>query len=146
MDLLAQGMTDIAFSVYFNMDLVMEIAQANAELSDWEYGIGIGGEEFRFIDTYVEFLVAHDLARVDYDSWHQAAVEREMVGSFIAPLTVKGRTLVELISRTDRELLGEPSMSGWPIEERPVQILPLRMVERARRLRDLQAAITRKPS
>lgn len=141
LDLFAQGMTDVAYSVYFNMDLVMEIAEAHAALSGWEYGIGIGDEEFRFIDRYVGFLVANDLARVDYDAWRQALVERQMTGSFIAPLTHKGRALVSLIAQTDRELLGESEEWQRVIEERPVQLLPLRMSERAARLRELAAAI-----
>jgi hypothetical protein len=146
LDLFCQGMTDIAYSLYFNMDLVDEVAEANAAHIGWAGGLGIGFPEFEWIDRYIAFLVAHDLARVDYDAWHQAAVERQMTASFIAPLTATGRALVALIVELETQLLGEPQDSGRAIEERPVRIIPLRMAERAARIQALKEALPDVPS
>ena len=51
--------------------------------------------------TTYRFLVAHDLARFDYDNFRRFEEEMQMVSSFIAPLTRRGRELVGRISQLD---------------------------------------------
>jgi hypothetical protein len=66
-DLFVQGLTDAAsWSVYFSMDLYGEVAHAKQELLELDHGgLAIADESYAFIDRYVAFLVAYDLARVD---------------------------------------------------------------------------------
>jgi hypothetical protein len=120
--LFAQGMTDVASGVYFSMDVVDEILDAMA--ADWDPPVwSIGEAEYQFIDRYVDFLVAHDLARVDYGSWKQAMNERQMVGKFIAPLTGKGRQVRDCIDAIDDELPASPDAGASAIRERFVQMV-----------------------
>jgi hypothetical protein len=125
LDLFAHGMTDIAYSLYFNMDLVSMLLEHRAWERDAPWGVG--HETFEFLDSYVGFLVAHDLVRLDFDAWNQAAIERQMTGSFIAPLTAHGRQLVSRIAVLNRELVEQP---GPVIRERSVQLVVPDMGER----------------
>ena len=63
LDLFVHGLTDICHSVYFGMDLVMEIAEARLANSGSPFGVGIGGDEYEFLDRYISFIAAHDLVR-----------------------------------------------------------------------------------
>jgi hypothetical protein len=65
-DLFTQGLTNICRSLYFSMDLVMKAAQSNLEAADSEFGVGIGCSEYDFIFGYVRFLVAQNIADVDF--------------------------------------------------------------------------------
>ncbi|KAA0233739.1 MAG: hypothetical protein JJLCMIEE_03170 [Acidimicrobiales bacterium] len=120
--LFAQGMTDIANAIYFSMDVVDEILDVVS--ATWTPPIwGVGPAEYKFIDEYVEFLVANDLARVDFGSWKQALVERQMVGKFIAPLTAKGRQVRDLIAAIDDELPPSGDPYARAVRERFVQMV-----------------------
>lgn len=116
-DLFCYGMTDVAFSLYFGMDLADEIAEAKAVRADLDV-TELTQDSFAFIDDYVGYLVAHDLARIDFDAWRQAAHERQMVGHFIAPLTRRGRALVSAITERDVEILGPSGGYNVVIQER----------------------------
>lgn len=143
--LFAQGMTDIADAIWFSMDLVNEILDALAA----DHGIpsfAVGPMEFAFIDRYIDFLVANDLARVDYGSWVQSRDERQLVGKFIAPLTSKGRSVRDVIASVDRDLGPEEDPHAVAIRERFVQMLynPMGYDEfgsRHRRLRLVRQAL-----
>ncbi|HVD39601.1 MAG TPA: DUF4365 domain-containing protein [Solirubrobacterales bacterium] len=129
LDLFSHGLTTLARNLYFSMDLFLEVGQANAALEGRAGGWGFGPSAFEFIDRYVAFLVARNLARVDFDAWRAVASELQMTDQFIVPLTAPGRELVEEIARLNQMLpLGE---QGPVIEERSVNFLPLRMSERA---------------
>jgi hypothetical protein len=69
--------------------------------------VGIGESAFAFIDDYVAFLIAYDLARIDFDAWRRTETVLQMVGKFVCPLTERGRALVEHISQLDREMGGQ---------------------------------------
>jgi hypothetical protein len=120
--LFAQGMTDLAQSVYFGMDVVDEVLDYLAAHSGMP-SFGIGTREFEFIDSYVEFLVAEDLARIDFASWKQVNDERQMVGTFIAPLTAKGRAVRNLVAAVDRGLPAAATPYDHAIQERFVQMV-----------------------
>ena len=122
LDVFAQGMTDIASSVYFSMDVLDQILDVKA--ASWNPpNYGVGEAEHSFVDRYVDFLVAHDLARIDYASWKQIVLERNMSGKFIAPLTAKGREVRDLISAVDGELPQAGDPHARAIRERFVQML-----------------------
>jgi hypothetical protein len=85
------------------MSLAMNIAEAKLSLQDSCFGIGIGSAEFDFILNYVQFLVARDLATLDVDLfmhlWEDLQ-DLQLVGRFIAPLTLRGRELARVIAET----------------------------------------------
>jgi hypothetical protein len=94
LDLFTQGLTNICRHVYFNMDLAMVIADYN---NDSEFGMGLGSYEYEFLDNYAKFIISQNLANIDYSDYLLDWKERELVPSFIAPLTYRGRELLEYI-------------------------------------------------
>lgn len=125
MTLFAQGMTDIAHSLFFSMQIVSEALDYNcAKMQRPKFGIG--PPEFEFIDNYVDLIIKNDLARIDYGTWLQSSSELGLVGTFIAPLTQKGRAVRDRITEIDN-LLSPPSSTPkrkhFAIQERFVNIL-----------------------
>ncbi|HEX8395167.1 MAG TPA: DUF4365 domain-containing protein [Longimicrobium sp.] len=112
LDLFANGLTNIGRSVYYGMDLVMEVAET---LQDDEMPIGLGGAEDEFLFGFVLFLVEQQIADVDISScliqWNDAG----MHPAFIAPLTSRGRMLVRLIHSWEARLTreGKLQMPEW---------------------------------
>lgn len=100
MDLFLHGLMNLANSVYFGMDLVYDVAHTKLAYGGSDRGFGLGATEFDFIRDYVLFLTAQDLARVDLDEfnreWNQG-----LVGSFMAPLTIRGRAFCGFLSEID---------------------------------------------
>jgi hypothetical protein len=94
LDLFANGLTNITRSVYYGMDLVMEVAE---ELLDEDAPLGVGEREHDFLFEYVQFLVEQQVADVDVSDCLIDWVDRGMHPTFIAPLTSRGRQLVSLI-------------------------------------------------
>jgi hypothetical protein len=102
-DIFVHGLTDICRSLYVGMDVITEIAEARLELRDYPFGIGIGSNEYEFLDEYVAFVIAHDLVRFNYDWYVRSLEEMGMVAKLLGALTPRGRQLVEYISRLDRD-------------------------------------------
>lgn len=104
-DLFANGLTNIGHSLYYGMDLVMEVAEAS--LPEGEEWLTLGSEEHDFVFGFLRFLVEQNLAEVDISNclvdWH----EREIQPTTIAPLTSRGLTLVRLIHEEQRRLEAE---------------------------------------
>jgi len=100
-DLFANGLTNNANSVYYGMDLVMEVVEAR--LPEGENWITFGSDEHDFLFGYLRLLVEQHLADVDISNclvdWH----EREKQPTTIAPLTSRGRELVRLIYERQRK-------------------------------------------
>ena len=97
-ELFSQGLTNIVRSLYFGMDLVSTIAEVNLAVSNSEFEVGIGGAEHEFLFDYVRYLVSQDLAAVDFGDCLIDWQDRQMHPHFVAPLTSRGRKLVEIIS------------------------------------------------
>lgn len=99
-ELFANGLTDIANSIYYGMDLVMEILDANAGDEGW---ITIGEPEHDFLFGFLRLLFEQNLADVDIShclvDWH----EHKNHPTTIAPLTSRGRHLVALIHEKQAE-------------------------------------------
>lgn len=117
LDFFLGGLTDVAKSLYFGMDMVHETQDVLAVLPGGNGRIDIGSEEHVFIDDYVAYLLARDLARIDFDAWRRMARRFEMTGTWISPLTERGEALLEHIRTEHPDLLH----SGL-IRERLVQM------------------------
>jgi hypothetical protein len=102
-DMFIHGLTDLADSLFFDIGLVMDVAETKRAISDTGQGIGLGPTEYDHLFRFVSYLVAHDLARVDYDHFIRRWDRLEMLGRFLAPLTARGRELVQHISGLDSD-------------------------------------------
>lgn len=104
LDLFANGLTNLARSVYYGMDLVTEVAET---LLDEDEPFGIGAPEHEFLFDYVRFLVEQQIAEVDISDCLIEWDERGMHPTFIAALTSRGRELVRLIDAWQERLVRE---------------------------------------
>ena len=104
LDLFANGLTNITRSVYYGMDLVMEVAET---LLEGDAPLGIGEPEHDFLFGYVQFLVEQQIADVDISDCLIDWVDRGMHPTFIAALTSRGRELVHLIHEWQDRLAAE---------------------------------------
>jgi hypothetical protein len=97
LDLFSNGLTNITRSVYYGMDLVMEVAETLLAESVDDVEVGLGLAEHDFLFGYVQFLVEQQIADVDISDCLIDWLDRSMHPTFIAPLTSRGRKLVRLI-------------------------------------------------
>lgn len=98
------GLTNIVRSLQFGMDLVIKTVEMNLDFMGADCGMGMGGEEYDFVFGYVQFLVAQDLADIDFGDCLIDWNDREMVPRFVAPLTRRGRDLVREIGQKEDQL------------------------------------------
>lgn len=104
-DLFVHGLTNIARSIYFGMDVPMMIAEHKLAETGSEFGVGVGRVEQEFLFAFVRFLVAQNLARIDFGDILVDWIDREMQPHFVAPLTSRGRELVRLIQRIEGRMV-----------------------------------------
>ncbi|WP_051691650.1 DUF4365 domain-containing protein [Pedobacter borealis] len=100
LDLFAQGLTNLCRHIYFSMDLALSIADYYNET---EFGLGMGYSEHEFLHEYAKFLMSQNLALIDYSDYLIDWKERQLQPTFIAPLTVRGRELLEFIKIIENE-------------------------------------------
>jgi hypothetical protein len=97
-EILFNGLTDIGRKVFFSIGLCAEIAEFNQEQgeSGLMLGLGLGGAEYEFIDQYVQFIVSQALVVFDYSDYLIDLRDRDMVSTFLVPLTARGRNVRDL--------------------------------------------------
>lgn len=107
LDLFTHGLTNLARSLYFGMDIVDVAVHFNQGRLYDQYRISIGGSEYDFIWRYVKFLVGQNLCEINFSDclidWHH----QQLVPTFLAPLTARGRALIDFISDTENSLIQE---------------------------------------
>lgn len=106
-DMFVQGLTNICRSIYYGMDLVTNAVEFNLAANEFEYGMRMGDTEHQFVFGFVKFLQAQNLAQIDYADCLIDWVDREMQPHFVAPLTQRGRKLVDLIFKAEARLVEE---------------------------------------
>ena len=104
-DLFVHGLTNIARSIYYGMDVPMMVAEANLAAADSEFGWSVGEDEEQFLFSFVKFLIAQNLARIDFADCLIDWIDREMQPHFVAPLTSRGRALVRYIHAVEAEMV-----------------------------------------
>ena len=105
LDLFTYGLTNIARSLYFGMDIACTAAEFDLSIRRSQFGIGVGATEHEFLFGYVKFLLLQQLADVDFADCLIGWKELEKLPSFIAPLTNRGRLLVRAISQAEDTLM-----------------------------------------
>ena len=104
-DLFAHGLTNIARPIYYGMDIAHTIAEYKLAASNSEFDVGIGEPEHKFMFAFVQFLIAQNLARIEFADCLIDWTDREMQPHFVAPLTSRGRSLVALIHQIEKEMV-----------------------------------------
>lgn len=113
-DLFCNGLTNICRSIYFGMDVAMTVAEVKLEKNDSQSVVGVGEAEHEFMFDFVKFLVHQHLADIDFSDclidWH----DRQMMPTFMAPLTSRGQAVVGKIGnlQTEMEKKGVINNSG----------------------------------
>lgn len=95
-DIFSNGLTDIGRKLFFSMGLCVDIAEFKLWQTNSQIGWSIGGSEYSFIHDYVTFLVSQSLIVFDYSDYLIDFYDRQMVSTFIAPLTSRGRGVRDL--------------------------------------------------
>lgn len=144
-DLFVQGLTNIARSIYYGMDLITGAVEFNLAENEAPVGMGMGEPEHQFAFGFVQFLLAQNLAHIDYADCLIDWIDREVHPHFVAPLTSRGRALVKLIhTEEDRlvaagKLLDEGNLHV--AQEGFFQMRPISYIRRLPRIRRFQEAI-----
>jgi hypothetical protein len=126
-ELFVHGLTNIVRSLYFGMDLATTVVEGNLAVDNAETGMGLGKQEYDFLFDYIKFLVSQDLATLDFGDCLIDWNDRMMVPSFLAPLTSRGRRLVEIVGAEEDRLRSLGALDSEPhlrvAQERFLQIL-----------------------
>ncbi len=111
-DLFVHGLTNICRTIYYGTDVIMNAVEYNLSVLDSDIGMGMGATEQQFTFDFVKFLLAQNLAQIDYSDCLIDWVDREMQPHFVAPLTSRGRELVAFIHEEERRLVEDGQMEN----------------------------------
>lgn len=144
-DLFVHGLTNICRSIYYGMDLICNAVEFNLHARKSEFGMGMGDPEHEFAFGFVKFLLAQNLAKIDYADCLIDWVDREMHPHFVAPLTSRGRALVALIHKEEARLVAAGAMLDGGLrhvaQEGFFQMVPESYFPRFPKIRQFQIAL-----
>jgi hypothetical protein len=108
-DIFATGLTNIANTLYFGMDIICKVADARTEI------VTTGEDEYQFAYDYMRFVVAQQLADVPWSEcvidWH----DRKLVPSWMARLTRRGRQIVDQVHSMEMRLRENGVIDAHPL-------------------------------
>lgn len=141
-DLYVHGLTSICRSIYYGIDVVAHAVEFNLAAEEAKCGMALGGVEQEFIFGFVKFLLAQNLAQVDYADCMIDWIDRQMQPTFVAPLTSRGRELVALIHREEQRLIESGALPDegalHVAQEGFFEMLPISYHRRLPRIRQFQ--------
>ena len=143
-DLFCLGLTNIARSLYFGMDLALKIAEHKLDNSNSACGVSLADKEFNFLENYIRFLISQNLVHANYSDIKIDLLEHNLVPVFVVPLSSRGRRLVELISNLEDELVSVGSLHKTPYrsaQETFVEVVEFSMFPRFLRVDQVRKAI-----
>jgi hypothetical protein len=111
-ELFVHGLTNICRTLYFSMDVAMNVAESNLARAEAPTGVGIGPSEHDFLFSYSRFVVSQHLADVDFADCLIDWLDRELQPTFFAALTSRGRELVSVISEHEDRFRETGSLHG----------------------------------
>lgn len=109
-ELFCHGLTNLCRSIYFGADCAINIVEYNFYSIEEKQIFGYGFN-CDFLFGFVQFLIVHDLAKVDYSDCLIDWVDRQKLPQFVAPLTSRGRQLVKYIQSIEDQLIQSSVMS-----------------------------------
>lgn len=144
-DLFVHGLTNICRSIYYGTDVMINAVEHNLAANNSSFGMGMGEPEQNFAFGFVRFLLAQDLAQIDFADCLIDWVDREMQPHFVAPLTSRGRALVDLIHTEEERLVSDGKLPDAGLlhvaQEGFFEMQPLSYFARLPRIRAFQQAI-----
>jgi hypothetical protein len=108
LEMFALGLTNGARAIYYGMDLVMEIAEALREGDVLTLRV----QEHEYLFGFVQFRVEQRLADVNISDCLTDWYDRLMQPQFLAPLTSRGRALVQRIGEREEQMIAEGMLEG----------------------------------
>lgn len=113
-ELFVLGLTNICRTLYFSMDVAMNIAEFTLENSDGPTKLEVGPSEHDFLFSYIRFVVSQHLADVDFADCLIDWFDRELQPTFFAPLTSRGRGVISIIESHETRLRASGTLPGHP--------------------------------
>ena len=104
LELFVSGLTNLCHDLFYDVSVATDIADIKSK------GIGFSVNH-DFLWEYVTYLVKENLAEVNFHACLYDYEERKMQPRFIAPLTYRGRQLLDYISNLETQYLGETDVS-----------------------------------
>lgn len=145
-DLFVHGLTNIGRSIYYGLDVPLMVAEANLARADCEFGVGVGEDEHFFLFDFVKFLIAQNLARIDFSDCLIDWIDGKKQPHFVAPLTGRGRDLVRHIHEEEVAFVKNGSLPdiGTTLVAREAyfEMVPCSFSNRLQRIQEFQAAMT----
>ena len=90
LDLFFLGVTDFGRKLFFSMGLCVEIAQERSSQKEEGLGISIGAYAYRWLESYIDFLVTQHVIVFDYCDYLIDRDEQGTMPILLAPLTSRG--------------------------------------------------------
>lgn len=100
LELFVSGLTNLCHDLFYDVSVAMDIADVKSN------GVGISVNH-AFLWEYIVYLVKENLVEVNFHACLYDYEERQMQPRFIAPLTYRGKQLLEYISQLENSYLGE---------------------------------------
>lgn len=104
LELFILGLTNLCHDLFYDVSIATNIADIKGK------GIGVFIND-DFLWEYVTYLVKENLVELNFHACLYDYEERKMHPRFIAPLTYRGRQLLNYISELEVECLGKSSLS-----------------------------------
>lgn len=104
-DLFVYGLTNVARYLYFGTDIACNAAEFDLQARGFKIGTGMSQPEYEFLFGYVKFLLVQRIADVDYASFLVSWRGMDVLPSFVAPLTTRGRTLIYTIREEENRMM-----------------------------------------
>lgn len=151
-DLFVHGLTNGCRSIYYGMDLISNVVDLNLEAqnSKLQFGLDMGAPEYEFVFGFVQFVLAQNLAHIDYSDCLIDWVDYELLPHFVAPLTSRGQALVALIHEEEARLVASsdiPNETGLHVAQDGLfQMIELTYLPRFPRIRLFQEAMRKQHS
>ena len=98
LELFISGLTNLCHDLYYDVSVAMDIAESKSN------GIGISVNH-DFLWEYIMYIVKENLAEINFHACLYDYEERQMQPRFIAPLTYRGRQLLEYVSQLENNYL-----------------------------------------
>jgi Domain of unknown function (DUF4365) len=95
LDIFLEGLTDIGLKLFFSAGMCWDLAETRLD-DDAPTGVGMGGGEQVFLDSYIRFLVEQSIALIDYSDVLIDMRDRDMFPTLLVPLTSRGRAVRDL--------------------------------------------------
>jgi hypothetical protein len=124
-EIFAHSLTNLCRHSFFHMHLPSDIAEYNLSIASSPFGIGVGYATHEYLHGYVKFLIEQNLVQVDYSDFLIDWNEREMLPKFLAPLTSRGRGLIDFIREKESSLFSQEEYDVSVACERYVQLVYL---------------------